>query len=172
MHKQQRNYCLSVKERFPEYFAGTRVVDFGSLDINGNNRYLFEGCNYVGVDLGIGENVDYVCRAHQYRPAHPVDVVISTEMLEHDEFWLESIINGYRILRPGGLLLFTCATPPRREHGTRRTNPDDAPFVGDYYRNITEKDLHENFNLDSMFNPWEMRTEESPGDLYFCGVKR
>lgn len=41
MHKEQINYCLSIKNKYPELFKG-KILDCGSLDINGNNRYLFE----------------------------------------------------------------------------------------------------------------------------------
>lgn len=172
MHDQQMDFCRKVRRLYPEYFAGTRVVDFGSLDINGSNRYLFEDCYYTGVDIGPGRNVDVVCRAHNYRPEKPVDIVISTEMLEHDEFWKDSLLNAYVILRTGGLLLFTCASDPRGEHGTRRSDPASAPHVGDYYRNINPEDMYENFNLDSLFDPWILQKAEMPGDLYFYGVKR
>jgi hypothetical protein len=32
--------------------------------VNGNNRSLFEKCDYVGLDVIEGNNVDIVCVAH------------------------------------------------------------------------------------------------------------
>ena len=50
-HQSQVDYCLSVKSRFPGHFRRKSVLDAGSLDINGNNRYLFDDCQYVGIDV-------------------------------------------------------------------------------------------------------------------------
>ena len=41
MHEQARKFTLVVKEKFPEYFSNKNVLDVGSGDINGNNRFLF-----------------------------------------------------------------------------------------------------------------------------------
>lgn len=171
MHNEQRAFCLRVKQTFPEYFESGKVVDFGSLDINGSNRDLFGDVDYTGIDLGDGKGVDVVCRAHEYRSEGPVDVVISTEMLEHDEFWRESLRNALLILRKGGLLLFTCAGKGRPEHGTVRSNPDDAPFVTEYYRNLERGDIEEVFNLDVEFEDWMFDGNRRVHDLYFCGRK-
>ena len=91
-HPQQQNFCLKVKERFPNYFKNTKIFDVGSMDINGTNHFLFEGdYKYIGVDLIEGKNVDFVCRGHEYDTQDRFDVSISTECFEHDEFWKESI---------------------------------------------------------------------------------
>ncbi len=86
MHKKQREWCESLKERFPQYFDCVRVLDIGSLDINGTNRYLFDNCHYVGVDIVSGPGVDTVCRGHEVF-GDQYDVVLSTNTLEHDMFW-------------------------------------------------------------------------------------
>ncbi len=140
MHESQVLFCRAVKSQFPDRFNNVSVIDFGSLDINGNNRYLFEDYEYVGVDLGEGKNVDVVCRAHEYEGPQ-VDVVISTEMLEHDEFWAKSIQRAIDLLKPEGLLVLTCASTGRPEHGTTRTSPDDAPFTNEYYCNLSSGNI-------------------------------
>lgn len=65
-HKEQFSYCEKILRRFPHLFVGKSVLDVGSLDINGNNRWIFTDCEYVGIDLGEGDNVDVVCRAKDY----------------------------------------------------------------------------------------------------------
>jgi hypothetical protein len=50
-HQEQKDFCLSVKEFMPDFFKGVSVLDIGSLDINGNNRYLFENYDYTGIDI-------------------------------------------------------------------------------------------------------------------------
>lgn len=37
-HAQQKIFCLSIKQKLPEYFKIKFVLDIGSLDINGNNH--------------------------------------------------------------------------------------------------------------------------------------
>lgn len=171
MHPEQRAFCEKVKKMHPGYFKETKVIDFGSLDINGNNRYLFEDCDYTGVDIGAGANVDAVCRAKDYTPFEPVDVVISTEMLEHDEEWEESLRQMVRVVKPHGLVLFTCATTGRPEHGTRRTSPMDAPFIEDYYRNLTEEDIRSVWDIPELFQIWGLEVGP-PADLRFWGITR
>jgi len=36
-HDTMKNFINGIKLRFPFYFKNVRVLDFGSLDINGNN---------------------------------------------------------------------------------------------------------------------------------------
>ena len=80
-HQAQVDYCLFVKNKFPEFFKNTRVVDFGSLDINGSNRQFFDDCEYTGLDIGEGKNVDIVTKAHEYNaPDSSYDVVVSQNM--------------------------------------------------------------------------------------------
>lgn len=171
MHPEQRAFCEGVKRKLPGYFKGVKVIDFGSLDINGNNRYLFEDSEYTGIDIGPGANVDVVCRAKDYVPFELVDTVISTEMLEHDEEWKESLRHMVRVVRPGGLIMFTCATTGRVEHGTARTTPGDAPYVGDYYRNLTQEDVASVWDFPKIFSLWNIETGP-PADLRFWGLVR
>ena len=51
-HVAQQEFFKKVKEQFPERFKNCSVLDIGSLDLNGNNRYLFEDYTYIGVDVG------------------------------------------------------------------------------------------------------------------------
>ena len=173
-HREQREWCELVKYAHDEYFVGTNVLDIGSLDINGNNRYLFEQCNYTGIDIGEGKNVDVVCSGHLFKSDDLFDVVISTECFEHDEYWqqtLKNVINN--LLKDGGLFLFSCAAPGRPEHGTKRTSPKDSPFTNDYYRNLSEADIRSVLDCDEVFSNYKFKTRiDFPQDLYFYGIKK
>lgn len=176
-HKTQVDYCLQIKNKFPNYFRNTRVIDFGSLDINGNNKIFFENCEYTGLDIGPGKNVDIVSKAHEYQgPDNHFDVVVSTEMFEHDQFLHLSLPNMIRVLKSGGLFFFTCAGPGRHEHGTKRTEPTASPFTssiegwGDYYKNVDEKMVRSIIDVDSLFS--EYKFNYVPTDLQFYGIKK
>jgi len=170
-HPQQKAFCLTIKDLLPNYFSGVNVLDVGSLDINGNNRYLFDDCEYTGIDLGEGPNVDKVCLAHEFTGG-PYDTIISTEMLEHDIHYQHSLLNMVRLLKPGGLLLLTCATTGRMPHGIELSNPADSPFTHDYYQNVTEEDICEALPIKLMFSQCVFTVDEDTHDLYFWGVKR
>lgn len=83
------------------------TLEVGSLDVNGTVRGYFSG-PYVGVDMRDGPSVDIVATADALPfDADAFDVVVSTEMLEHDPApWL-SLAEMGRVLRPGGHLLLT-----------------------------------------------------------------
>ena len=175
-HREQEDFCIYVRWLLPVAFACKTVLDIGSLDINGNNRKYFFGGAYTGVDVAPGLNVDVVSPAHELAYADgSFDTVISTECLEHDMHWDKTLRNAVRMLRPGGLLLFTCATTGRPEHGTRASFPKDAPLLegewADYYRNLTESDIRTAIDVDKVFPSHEFRTNQWPCDLYFWGLK-
>lgn len=179
-HPEQQEYCKSVRNKFPEYFKDVLILDIGSLDINGNNRYLFDSSSlYIGVDVALGPNVDFAILGHELAvPDETFDVVISTECLEHDRYWQRTLQNAIRMLRPGGMLLMTCATTGRPEHGTRRTSPENAPLLSevdddwaDYYRNLDESDIRTAIKIDELFKFTEFSVNKKSCDLYFCGIK-
>jgi hypothetical protein len=171
MHPEQQEFFRSVRERFPTLFNRGVVYDFGSLDINGNNRALFHKPKYTGIDIVDGKNVDVVGRAHEVELSGLADVCISGEMLEHDEYWPKSIIAMARWCREGGLVTFSCASRGRPEHGTRRTTPKDSPLTLDYYRNLMRRDVEKAVSLSDLFQDWEFRYNPIPGDLYFWGIR-
>jgi SAM-dependent methyltransferase len=177
-HQAQIDYCLWVKNKFPEFFKNTRVVDFGSLDINGSNRRFFDDCEYTGLDIGAGNNVDIVTRAHEYHaPDAHYDVVVSTEMFEHDKYLHLSLPNMVRVLRPGGLFFWTCATTGRHEHGTRRTEPSASPFTSqagdgwdDFYENVDQAKVRQILDIDALFS--EHAFDVLGCDIRFYGIKK
>lgn len=179
-HPAQQDFCRAVKSLFPEHFTGVNVCDIGSLDINGNNHYLFEDYSYIGVDVGRGKNVNVVTPGHKYKPIDGVkyDIVISTECFEHDMHWDKTITNACEnLVRDEGMFIFTCATEGRPEHGTNGTKPWDSPLTiqhedwGDYYMNLTEVDVKEKIDLDKYFKYYKFYVNNDSHDLYFWGIK-
>jgi len=170
-HLQQQQFCEKVKAQFPDRFRKKRVLDVGSLDINGNNKYLFENCGYIGIDLGPGKNVDIVCPVHEF--VGSFETIISTEAFEHDPFFemsLQRIVLD--LLVPGGLFLFTCATKGRPEHGTYQSTPHNAPFTNEHYKNISQDDIRATIDIDAVFERYEFGFCWRTRDLYFWGIKK
>lgn len=170
MHTEVSNYIENIKKNHPQYFSKKRVLEVGSLDINGSIRSLFSECTYLGLDIGEGIGVDLVCPIHRFFVPTRFDVVISTEMLEHDQYWEKSLKSMYDNLEQGGLMILTCAGPNRQEHGTARTTPADSPFTNDYYRNITIEDFRSILD-EHMFSNSSIEYRRSKNDLCFYGIK-
>ncbi len=167
-HQSQLDFVRGLTQKFPIFFSGQKVLEIGSLDINGSIRQFFDAAQYVGVDLGEGKGVDLVAKGEELDfPDNSFDVVASCECFEHNPEWVATFNNMVRMASK--FVFFTCATTGRPEHGTRRTSPSDAPFCGDYYRNLTEQDIRENCDL-SKFETFEFSTNSNPADLYFWGV--
>lgn len=177
-HKEQQLFFKYVKDKFPLKFKDCDVLDIGSLDINGNNRFLFENYNYTGVDIGPGRNVDVVSKGHEYKSDKLFDIVISSECFEHDMFYNKTIENCISLTKPNGMFIFSCASTGRPEHGTKRTSPRNSPLTQkiqgwqNYYKNLTENDIRNIIDVENIFYDFEFKYNPSPGDLYFWGIKK
>ena len=143
---------------------GLQVLEVGSRDINGSVRPLFAGVGaYTGVDMLAGPGVDHVVDAHdlggRFAPGS-FDVVVSTEMLEHDDrFWISVAAMG-QLLRPGGLLILTARGNGFMPHG----------FPHDYYRFMPQSFpvLFELAECDVL----EIAEDQQPGHPGLFGIGR
>lgn len=173
-HKEQQYFLNSLRTLFPEHFSNVRVLDVGSLNINGSIRQHFDGSEILGIDVGEGPGVDLVCAGQDLdHPDGHYDTVCSCECFEHNPYWVETFRNMIRMTRSGGLVIMTCATDGRAEHGTKRSKPEDAPLIEwDYYRNLNEQDFRHEFDLDQLFTEYAFMVEPLVHDLYFYGFRR
>lgn len=171
MHTEVEQHVERIKSLTPNYFSNKKVLEVGSLNINGSVRKYFTSCNYTGIDIGEGPGVDKVIAIHQLSEPNTYDTLISTEMLEHDIHWKESLRSMYDNLKPKGLLILTCAGPTRQEHGTKRTTPGDSPYTTDYYRNITLEDFKSVLPED-LFLVYHLEYVRGDADLCFYGIKK
>lgn len=87
--------------------AGMSVLEVGSRDINGTPREFFTG-HYWGVDMLPGPSVDQVLSAHHLTELdREFEVVLSTEMLEHDSAPWISLEQMAAVCAPDGCLIVT-----------------------------------------------------------------
>lgn len=107
----------------PDHVRGRRVLEVGSLDVNGSARAVVEALGpseYVGVDIEPGPGVDRVVAAEHLVAtfgSERFDVVVATELLEHTEHWREVVHNLKAVLVPGGRLVLTTRSWPFEYHG-------------------------------------------------------
>lgn len=122
MHGSVQSWVNSVVKQYN--LAELSTLEVGSLDVNGNVRWSFTG-PYIGIDFRDGPNVDKVMNAHNLEfDNESFDVVVSTEMIEHDSaFWI-SLAEMGRVLKKGGFLIITTRGNGFPEHG----------FPEDYWR--------------------------------------
>jgi SAM-dependent methyltransferase len=180
MHGEAKDFTIFAKNIFRDSFLNKRVLDVGSGDINGNNRFLFENCEYNGNDVIPANNVTVVSKTKDLDfGSASFDTIISTECFEHDPEYEQSFLKIYDMLKPGGLFVFTCASTGRAEHGTRRTSPGcsygtlgNVEDMVDYYKNLTEKDVNKVLNLTQLFSVWDTYYHSTAYDMYFLGVKK
>lgn len=154
----------------------TKVLEIGSHDVNGSIRtevmQTINVSEYIGIDLSSGPGVDVVGSGHEVALGlGRFDWVISSECLEHNPFWKETLYNMRKHVAHDGFVIVSCATLGRVEHGTARTDPKSSPGTSDvgwnYYMNLEAADFPEDFL--SSFKAHRFWTNEYSRDLYFVG---
>lgn len=175
-HRQQLGFVRTVAENLSEEWQTFSVLEIGSYDVNGSVRQFFSGADYVGVDLCTGPGVDVVGDGHSVDfGVDRFDLSISCECFEHNPQWVETFLNMVRMTKPGGVVIVTCASTGRREHGTTRTRTAASPgtqSIGwDYYCNVSKRMFMKRFDLESIFSDYFVMYNFAKKDLYFVGVK-
>lgn len=106
-----------------EEIENKRILEVGSLNVNGSLRPLIEHYNpkeYIGVDIAKGQGVDIVCDvtglSEKFLP-ESFDVVISTELLEHVRDWRMAITNIKGVCKQEGVILITTRSRGFVYHG-------------------------------------------------------
>jgi SAM-dependent methyltransferase len=145
-----------------------RVLEIGSLDINGSVRPLFsDSTRYHGIDLAPGPGVDEVADAADWRSPDSFDVVVTTEVLEHAPRWIDILSNAWEAVMPGGCLIMTCATDPRPAHSA----VDGWDLRDDeWYRNVPVADVRKLLD-DWQAMSWVIEVATDRGDLYLRADK-
>ena len=173
-HSQQSDFISIIREHFPDFFRRKRVLEIGSLDLGGTIRSNFTDCEYIGADVSQGPGVDIACQGQLLDfPTGHFNVTVSCECFEHNPWWVETFVNMLRMTRPGGLVIMTCATSCRAEHGTTRSLPNSSPLTvdlgWDYYKNLTERDVRRHIPLKNWFDDFIFISSAEHYDLYFVG---
>lgn len=180
-HKQQMEFFHAVLKAFHSYIESPSfmgVVDLGSHDLSGGPHNLLPGyIRYVGVDLAYGNNVDFVSPIELVDlPSASFSIAMSSEVLEHNPFWRETLFQLCRLSSPGGLVIWSCAGIGRLEHGTSQSDGGStAPFVvqlgREYYKNISAYEAELSFDHSLWFTSWQYFENFESRDTYFVGLR-
>lgn len=140
-----------------------RGVDFGGADHNGTGRAWFRGdVQWEVVDLVDGDEVTMIGDLHTMEWTPHFDLVLCTEVLEHDKGWRDLLRCAYEALTVGGCLLLTCASYGRQPHGATGA---PAPAAGEHYGNVHHKHLEEAL-IAQGFTDVAVTYAYPPGDAY------
>jgi SAM-dependent methyltransferase len=154
-----------------------RVLDMGGQDVNGTVHWVLR--DWLGndpavtidvLDITDGAGVTIVgdARKVDWWDGQPYDLVISTEMLEHLCRWQEACAVVWKVLRPGGWFVGTCASIGRRPHGAN--GEYEVPYA-QHYQNVHPTELIEVLRLQG-FEDLHTQYEFDPAmpcthDLYW-----
>jgi len=120
-----------------------RVLEVGSLNVNGSPRQFFQdgATSYFGIDQQPGIGVDRVMLSYELTKegfTGQFDTVICCETLEHDPDPLRSIAELRKALAPGGHLIVTSPTNGFPEHRYPR---DYWRLMPDVYEDVIFKNM-------------------------------
>ncbi|OYU46887.1 MAG: methyltransferase type 11 [Rhizobiales bacterium PAR1] len=104
---------LTARLFFDCYCSGPdrKILEVGSYTVNGHwtdriRDLAPEGCEYVGVDIEAGPNVDLVVEAGGRLPFddETFDAVIASSVFEHDEAFWVTFLELVRVAKLGGYI--------------------------------------------------------------------
>ena len=177
MGPEQATFVQLIGSLNSQSKQNARVLEIGSYDVNGSIRSLFkEVKEYIGIDLCAGPGVDLVANAHDLKNLNlgKFEVIISCETLEHDPNWRLTVKNLVESLSDDGMLIVTCATTLRPEHGTPRTSVHESPGTTtmgwDHYQNVPVsefRDYLDSLGISTVYKVWE---NKKIFDLYCVAV--
>lgn len=138
--------------------AGSRVLEVGSLNVNGSVRPYFKHCSYLGIDRQEGKGVDRVCEVDAIDERF--ECILCLEALEHDPYFWETLRKMRRLLRKDGVLAISTPTIGFPYHGHPK---DFYRFTEDAYRDV----------LFAGMKVLDIRkVEDTAGHSGLCGVAK
>ena len=145
MHDFAKKSFEFFKQTYLTKFKNPKIVDVGSIDINGSIRDQIDfESSYIGVDLVKGKNVDRVMEDPYKLPFdnESIDIVVSISVFEHVEFFWETYTEMMRILKPNGLLFINA---PANGHFHRHES-DNWRFYPDAGESLSKWGMHKGYN--------------------------
>lgn len=175
-HIEVNSFINQIVTSIEPFYKLPRVLEIGSYDVNGSVRSNFQHVSeYIGVDLIPGPSVDVVTTGHLYHSDIKFDIVMSIESFEHNAYWVDTFNNMIKLADDDGIVIFTCATQGRLEHGTYRTDVFSSPGTSSkdnsYYLNLSAQDFNKAFPLKDIFVSYDFYVNTLTKDLYFYGLK-
>ena len=173
-HYQQIEFCKLFKN---EFFRTEKISIFelGSYDVNGSIRSIFNNVSkYIGLDLIEGPGVDVVYDGKNIQIHEKFDLCISCECFEHNPNYFENFLRMIDLAKDDGIIVFTCASVGRDEHGTEESDTSSSPGSmkkWNYYKNLKKSHFTGKIDLSKFFYKFLFFENFVSKDLYFVGIK-
>lgn len=108
MHQSSLDKMKKFRDTYLDPSKALKILDVGSLDVNGTYAQLFQETNWVyhGSDMSSGKNVDiHLSNPYDWNNISDgtYDVVISGQAFEHIEYFWLTMLQISRVLKVGGL---------------------------------------------------------------------
>lgn len=138
---------INCQNFISKYVKGTKlqIVDFGSYDVNGTLKPLFNGHKYTGVDMSSGPNVDIVCQGNHVPLGDAcADVIVSSSCFEHDPCFWETFLEMCRLAKPGAYIYINAPSS-----GTYHGYPGDCwRFYADSWKALESYAVSKGFRVN------------------------
>lgn len=173
-HYQQLEFCKLFKD---EFFGSEKIslFELGSYDVNGSIRAIFNNASkHTGLDLIEGPGVDVIYDGKNIQINDKFDLCISCECFEHNPNYFENFIRMIDLAKDDGIIVFTCATIGRDEHGTEETKVSSSLGSSkkwNYYKNLKKSHFTKKIDLSKFFFKFLFFENFVSKDLYFVGIK-
>lgn len=161
MHDGNHSWLKDLAKTYD--FTKKRVLDIGSLNVNGSCRRYFTDCDYIGVDQKAGRGVDIVAKATDTKFDEPFDVVISFNCYEHDPDWKNNVNHNLQWLKKGGYFI--------AEFGST----GNAPHYFPVWLEVPHDEFVENLKeqgMEVLEAFWEKEKYSSTQNGIYCVVAR
>lgn len=136
-------------ERFYEKYctnlnSDSSILDFGSYDVNGTLKPIFQNHKYIGIDMHEGPNVNLVCRNDNVPfKDNFFDIIVSSSCFEHDEFFWITFLEMSRVIKPNGFIYINAPST-----GHYHPHPiDNWRFYADSWKCLEKWAFKNNFNI-------------------------
>lgn len=164
MHDANHSWLKDLATTYADHFTGKKVLDIGSLNVNGSCRRYFTDCNYTGVDQKAGKGVDIVAVATETKfEPQSFDVVISFNCYEHDPDWKNNVNHNLQWLKKGGLFI--------AEFGSTGNEPHYFPVFLEVPQDEFVENLKEQ-GLEVLEAFWETERYHSSQKGIYCVVAK
>jgi SAM-dependent methyltransferase len=122
-----------------------KILDVGSLNINGSMKPIFEKGQYVGLDMEMGPNVDVVASANNLPfENESFDIIISSSCFEHDDMFWDTFLEMCRVVKPGGYIYVQAP-----QNGPYHGHPgDNWRFYKDSWSALSKWAKKNNYDVD------------------------
>ena len=145
MHTSAYNNAKKFYKKYCTHLdSESYILDFGSYDLNGTLKPIFQNHKYIGIDLSEGPNVNIACRNDNVPfKDNFFDVIVSSSCFEHDEFFWMSFLEMCRLLKSNGLIYINAPSS-----GPYHPHPFDSwRFYEDSWKCLEKWGLKNNFNI-------------------------